>query len=121
LKVIPDDEIRSIMGQAIPPEWTVNLLALGKDPWRFTDLEDQLNMYRQQWQAYQQKQIISKMAVKMPGKSNDGKRKKMKETIIIQMVVAVAVARARMVEEDVENAEEDEEVAPEEAATIVSI
>jgi hypothetical protein len=32
-------------------------------------------MYRQQWQADQQKQIISKMAGKMPGKSNDGKRK----------------------------------------------
>jgi hypothetical protein len=32
-------------------------------------------MYRQQWQADQQKQIIAKMAGKMPGKSNDGKRK----------------------------------------------
>jgi hypothetical protein len=29
-KSLPEDEIRSIMGQAIPPEWTVNLLALGK-------------------------------------------------------------------------------------------
>jgi hypothetical protein len=27
---LPEDEIRSIMGRAIPPEWTVNLLALGK-------------------------------------------------------------------------------------------
>jgi hypothetical protein len=51
----PEDEIRSIMGRAIPPEWTVNLLAPGKEPWRFKDLEDQLNMYRQQWQADQQK------------------------------------------------------------------
>jgi hypothetical protein len=41
---LPEDEIRSIMGQAIPPERTVNLLALGKEPWRFKDLEDQLNM-----------------------------------------------------------------------------
>jgi hypothetical protein len=32
-------------------------------------------MYRQQWQADQQKQIIANMAGKMPGKSNDGKRK----------------------------------------------
>jgi hypothetical protein len=32
-------------------------------------------MYRQQWQSDQQKQIIAKMAGKMPGKSNDGKRK----------------------------------------------
>jgi hypothetical protein len=63
------------MGQAIPPEWTVNMLALGKEPWIFKDLEDQLNMYRQQWKADQQKQIIAKMAGKMPGKSNDRKRK----------------------------------------------
>jgi hypothetical protein len=56
------------MGRAIPPEWKVNMLALGKEPWIFKDLEDQLNMYRQQWQADQQKQIITKMAGKMPGK-----------------------------------------------------
>jgi hypothetical protein len=74
-KSLPDDEIRSIMGRAIPLEYTVDLLALGKEPWIFKDLEDQLNMYRQQWQADQQKQIIAKMAGKMPGKSNDGKRK----------------------------------------------
>jgi hypothetical protein len=43
-KSLPEDEIRSIMVQAIPPEWTVNLLALGKEPWRFQYLEDQLNM-----------------------------------------------------------------------------
>jgi hypothetical protein len=52
---VPEDEIRSIMERAIPPEWTVNLLALGKEPWRFKDIEEQLNMYRQQWQADQQK------------------------------------------------------------------
>jgi hypothetical protein len=32
-------------------------------------------MYRQQWQADQQKKIIAKMAGKMPDESNDGKRK----------------------------------------------
>jgi ribosomal protein L15 len=32
-------------------------------------------MYRQQWKADQQKQIIAKMAGKMPGKTNEGKRK----------------------------------------------
>jgi hypothetical protein len=37
-KSLPEDEIISIMGRAIPPEWTVNLLALGKEPWRFKDL-----------------------------------------------------------------------------------
>jgi hypothetical protein len=63
------------MGRAIPPEWTVNLLALGKEPWIFKDLDDHLNMYRQQWQADQQKHIIAKMAGKMPSKSNEGKRK----------------------------------------------
>jgi hypothetical protein len=72
---LPEDEIRSIMGRAIPPEWTVNLLALGKESWRFKDLEDQLNMYRRQWQADQQNQIIAKMAGKMPGKTKGGKRK----------------------------------------------
>jgi hypothetical protein len=30
-KYLPEDEIRSIMGRAIPPEWTVNLLALGNE------------------------------------------------------------------------------------------
>jgi hypothetical protein len=74
-KSLPEDEIRSVMGRAIPPEWTVNLLALGKDHWRFKDLEDQLNMYHQQWRADQQKQIIAKMAGKIPSKSNEGKRK----------------------------------------------
>jgi hypothetical protein len=53
----------------------VRLLALGKELCRFKDLEDQLNMHRQQWQADQQKQIIANMAGKMPGKTNEGKRK----------------------------------------------
>jgi hypothetical protein len=74
-KVLPEDEIRSIMGRAIPPEWTVNLLSLEKEPWKFRDLYDQLNVYRQQWQADQKKQIIAQMAGKHPTKSNDGKRK----------------------------------------------
>jgi hypothetical protein len=74
-KSLPEDENRSIMGRAIPPEWTVNCLTLGKEPWRFKDLEDQLNMYRQQWQADQQKYSIAQMAGNIPNKSNDGKRK----------------------------------------------
>jgi tRNA U38,U39,U40 pseudouridine synthase TruA len=45
-KSFPEDKIRSIMGCAIPPEWTVNLLSLGKEPWKFRDLDDQLNVYR---------------------------------------------------------------------------
>jgi hypothetical protein len=74
-KSLPEDELRSIMGRAIPPEWTVNLLSLGKEPWKFRDLDDHLNVYCQQWQADQQKQIISQMAGKHPNKSNDGKIK----------------------------------------------
>jgi hypothetical protein len=73
-KSLPEDELRSIMGRALPPEWTFNLLSLGKEPWKFRDLEDQLNVYRQQWQAEQQKQIIAQMDGKHPNKSNDGKR-----------------------------------------------
>jgi hypothetical protein len=53
-KSLTEDELRSIMGRAIPPEWTVNLLSLGKEPWKFIDLDGQLNVYRQQWQADQQ-------------------------------------------------------------------
>jgi hypothetical protein len=30
-KSLPENEIRSIMGRAIPPEWTVNFLALEKN------------------------------------------------------------------------------------------
>jgi hypothetical protein len=64
----------SIMGKSIPPEWKLNLLTLVKEPWRFQNLEDQLNMYHQQWQADQQKQIIAKMAEKIPGKTNEKKK-----------------------------------------------
>jgi hypothetical protein len=67
-KLLSDEEIKSIMGQAIPPECTVNMLAIVKEPWHFEDVDDQLSMYRHQWQADQQKQIISKMAGKMAGK-----------------------------------------------------
>jgi hypothetical protein len=53
------------------------------------------------------------------------KEKIMKEIIIIQMVVAVAVAREIMAEEEAEGAKEDaegdKEDAAEESTTIVSI
>jgi uncharacterized membrane protein YebE (DUF533 family) len=57
-------------------------------------------MYRHQWQAYQQKQIIAKMAGKMPVDQTMEKEEKMKERIILTMVVAAAVARAIMTEDD---------------------
>jgi hypothetical protein len=47
-KALPDDEIRSIMGRAIPLEWTANMLSMGKEPWKFKDLDNQLSTYRQQ-------------------------------------------------------------------------
>jgi hypothetical protein len=31
-KSLSDDEIRSIMGRAIPLEWTVYMLSMGKEP-----------------------------------------------------------------------------------------
>jgi hypothetical protein len=74
-KSLPDDEIRSIVGRAIPPEWTVNVLSMDKEPWKFKDLDDQLNTYRQQWQADQQTQIMLKMTGNPPGRSSEGKRK----------------------------------------------
>jgi hypothetical protein len=66
------DEIISIMGRSIPPEWTVNLLSMGKEPWKFKDLDEQLNTYRQQWQDDQQTQIMLKMAGNYPGRSSEG-------------------------------------------------
>jgi hypothetical protein len=113
-KSFPEDEIRSIMGRAIAPEWTLNLLALGQEPWRFKDLEDQLNMYRRQWQADQQKKIIAKMAGKMTGKTNEEKEKIVKEIITIQVSDAVARAKKIPADEDAEDAEEAEEDAAEE-------
>jgi hypothetical protein len=58
------------------------------------------------------------MAGKIPGKSNDGERKIMKETIIITMVGAAAVVRAIMAEDE---AEEADEVVTEDTAAIAII
>jgi hypothetical protein len=75
-------------------------------------------MYRQQWQADQQKQSIAKMAGKMPSKSNDGKIKNNERNHHNSNGGRSGVTRAIVAEED---AEEAEEVAAEEAANIVSI
>jgi hypothetical protein len=63
------------MGQYIPPECTVNLLSLGKEPWKLKDVNDQLETYHQQWQSDQKNQIMLNMTGKLPSKSSDGKRK----------------------------------------------
>jgi hypothetical protein len=120
-KSLPEDEIRSIMGRAIPPEWTVNLVALGKEPWRFNDLEDQLNMYHQQWQADQQKHSLQRRLERCQANQMMEKEKIMKYIIIIQMVAAEAFTRAIIAEDNAEDAEGTKEVTAEEAAIIVSI
>jgi hypothetical protein len=63
------------MGRAIPPEWTVNMLSMGKEPWKFKDVDDQMSTYLQQWQSYQQQKNMFKMTGKSPGRSSEGKRK----------------------------------------------
>jgi hypothetical protein len=74
-QALPDDEIRSITGRAIPPEWTVNMLAMGKEPWKFKYLDDQLGNYCQQWQSDQKKHIMLNMAGKFLGISSEGRHK----------------------------------------------
>jgi hypothetical protein len=54
-QALPDDEIRSIMGKAIPPEWTVNMLSMGTETWKVKDYDDQLVTYHHNWQSYQHK------------------------------------------------------------------
>jgi hypothetical protein len=48
---------------------------MGKETWKFKDLDDQLSTYSHQWQADQQKQIMLKMAGNSHRKSSKGKRK----------------------------------------------
>jgi hypothetical protein len=79
------------------------LFGTWKKRWRFKDLEDQLNMYLQQWQADQQKQIIAKMARKMQGKTNEGRIKIMIEIITIPMEDALVLTKAIPAEEDAED------------------
>jgi hypothetical protein len=75
-------------------------------------------MYRQQWQADQQKQIIAKIAGKMPGKKMKEQEKIAKEIIKIQMAGAVVLAKAIPAEEDADDAEEAMEDAAEEETTV---
>jgi hypothetical protein len=63
------------MVRAIPPERTVNLLPIGKEPWKIKVVNDQLATYRLQWQSDQQKQIMIKMVGKLTGKSSNSKPK----------------------------------------------
>jgi hypothetical protein len=48
---------------------------MGKEPWKFKDLNDQLSTYSQQWQADQQQKNMLKMAGESPRISSEGKRK----------------------------------------------
>jgi hypothetical protein len=85
---------------------------------RFKDIEDQLIMQRQQWQADQQKQSIEKMAGKISGKSNEEK-KIVIEIITIQIEDAVVLAKAIPAKEDVEDMEEAVEDASEGETTVI--
>jgi hypothetical protein len=102
-KSLPEDEIRSIMGRAIPPKWTVNLLEIQKEPWRFKYLEDKLNVYRQQWQADQQNKIIAQMAGKNQTKE---KEKTVIEIITIPTEGVIVLAMAITIAEDAADMEE---------------
>jgi hypothetical protein len=53
----------------------MNSELIGKERWKFKDLDDQLSSFHQEWQSDQQKPIMLKMAGKLSGKSNDGKGK----------------------------------------------
>jgi hypothetical protein len=75
-------------------------------------------MYRQQWQAHQQKQIIAKMAGKMPGKKMKEKEKIMIEIIKTQTEDAVVLAKAIPADEDAEDVEEAAEDTVEEETTV---
>jgi hypothetical protein len=98
-------------------------LSFGKEPWRFRDLDDQLNVYLQQWQADQQKQIIAQMAGKHPNKSNDRKRISSDKNHHNFMAVALVIAMETLLAEGVEGAEDVEEAVEVAAGeeTIVSI
>jgi hypothetical protein len=108
------------MGHAILPEWTVNMLYLGKEPWKFRDLDDQLNVYRQQWQADQKKQIIlPKWLANIKTSRMTEREKEVIRIITISMAVAVVIAMETLLAEDAKDVEEAAAVAEEE--TIVSI
>jgi hypothetical protein len=82
------------------------MLALGKEHWHFKDLEDQINMYHQQWQADQQNQIIVKMSGKCKVSQTMANAKIVREILTKTMVVEAAVSRAIIVEEVMEEAAE---------------
>jgi hypothetical protein len=119
-KSLPEDEIRSIVGRVIPPEWTVNLLALGNEPRRFKNLEDQLNMYRWQWKVDQQNQSLLRCMERFQTSPMMEKEKIVIEIITTPTAGAVVLAKAILATEDTEDVEEAAVVAVGEQ-TIVSI
>jgi predicted DNA-binding ArsR family transcriptional regulator len=76
-------------------------------------------MYRQQWPVDQHKQIIAKMAGKVPGQKKKEKEKIMIEIIKTQMEDAEVLAKAIPSEEDVEDVEDAVEDAMEEETTVI--
>jgi hypothetical protein len=119
-KSLPEDEIRSIMGRAIPPEWTVNLLALGKEPWRFKDVEDQLNITASSGRQISRHRLLHRWLERCEANPMMETEKIMIEIITIPMEDAVVLAKAILAAEDADDVEETVVDAMEEE-TIVSI
>jgi hypothetical protein len=104
-KSLPEDEIRSIMGCAIPPEWTVNLLALVKEPW---SSGKQISRNR----------LLQKWLERCQAKQMKEKEKIMIEIIKTQTEDAAVLAKAIPSDEDAEDMEEAVEEAAEEETTV---
>ena len=78
--ILSDRDLMSIMDRAKPTEWHFTMLAQGKEPRAFNSMEEQLNTYRQLYQADQQVQIMKQLAERGTKKSAPGKRKKNEQT-----------------------------------------
>jgi hypothetical protein len=91
-KGLPEDELISIMGRAIPPERTVNLLSLGKEPWKFRYLEDQLSVYRHNGRRISKSKSLPRWQANIPTNQMTGREKIVIRIITIPMAVAVVIA-----------------------------
>jgi hypothetical protein len=119
-KSLPEDEIISIMGRGIPPEWTVNMLSLGKEPWKFRDLDDHLNVYRHSVRRISKRKSLPKWLASIHTSQIMERGKIVIRIITIPMADAVVIAMETLLAEDAEGVEEAAAVAAGEE-TIVSI
>jgi hypothetical protein len=115
-QALPDDEIRSIMGRAIPQEWTVNLLVMDKEPWKFKDVDDQLSTYHQQWQSDLKK--CQRWRGSPPEDQAKVDAKIMSEAPTTKMV-APAAAATKILDEEIADEDKDAEATEEIIMTII--